>query len=889
MSTNPRARISSIVTEPFDPLYGWHDDEDPQPQQHQPNVAPARPAPSTVNPAPPPPPQFPAFDPSYPFSPFALPAEAGMPPMPHYGSAAFFASPPHSPRLQPTVKSTPAPPPPPVPPGEPDLADPANVISPLSPPGAAWRGEREKERERDRDLTVSPLIGRDSFPAPPGREKDTSYLSAPKAMMDIEAADDKEGFSQERRSHRLSRSGSMAQRFGRMLGSVRRSRTSAPGARWNTVRRSRLGEDYTELEEVEERDEPIGFDVSSFGPEFAVPQPTQKVMEKHEFNEDMAYTGTGEAIDLSNLTGFEEGAFDRRDSDAFSLHRAGTMENANRQSFYFSPDRRIPNWKPPVLQTWYLLLLIATTIIMIISAEVLFQLSDRQILRKGPGREGGGLFAYVEIETLSTLQFAIWKYLPTIVGVLYGIAWKVTDEELKRSEPYYQLSKGCTGALAAESLNIEYHTVWSPMIPMAALKYKQFVVAAGSLTSFLASSAVPIFLSVMIRVDPSQKERQHMPDHGKEAIKRLVVDSLWTRLLETTLVVIIILATYIVFVLTRRRSGLLGDPSGIAGVAAMANQSHILMDFRDLDLANEKQIHKQLNKRTYILHKGALWQAQVLKESERDHSAPKAMNPHPLLLRVKGMVPFIVFNCAILVLLPTIVYNQVANVIIDKTPWIITGISILIKTIWELLEKELRMLEPFWMLWLRNADSSVLTLDYSATIPGWIVFKALGNRHWLLAWVTTVTLFIEVLTVVLGSLDAQGGEESPLSSRMSFGLAIAIVCIIVVTSYFVLHLRRHTFLPRQPGTISSVLAFIHQSKMLTDFSGTELMSTKQRKKRLEEIGNKYGFGWYLGRDGNRHLGIDQEPLLERYTFGNDPRKAVVDGNLGSWERWDGRE
>jgi hypothetical protein len=55
---------------------------------------------------------------------------------------------------------------------------------------------------------------------------------------------------------------------------------------------------------------------------------------------------------------------------------------------------------------------------------------------------------------------------------------------------------------------------------------------------------------------------------------------------------------------------------------------------------------------------------------------------------------------------------------------------------------------------------------------------------------------------------------------------------------------------------------------------------------LKRLGKRYGFGWYLGRDGKRHLGIDAEPLLEGYTFGRDPREAVVDGELGSWERWD---
>jgi hypothetical protein len=114
--------------------------------------------------------------------------------------------------------------------------------------------------------------------------------------------------------------------------------------------------------------------------------------------------------------------------------------------------RHVPNWKPVVLQTWYLVTMIILTIAMMVAVGYLYYLSDKHIIRKEPGKKGGGLFAYTDINKLSVLEFAIWKYFPTLVGVIYGILWKVTDEELKRSEPYYQLSKGSTGALAAESL-----------------------------------------------------------------------------------------------------------------------------------------------------------------------------------------------------------------------------------------------------------------------------------------------------------------------------------------------------------------------------------------------------------------------------------------------------
>ena len=543
------------------------------------------------------------------------------------------------------------------------------------------------------------------------------------------------------------------------------------------------------------------------------------------------------------------------------------------------------------LRTWFLIGLILLTVGLTVGVEILYQYSDQ-----GKFLPNGGLFSYQNVNELTTIQFAIWKYLPTLVGVLFGIIWKVTDEGLKRGEPYYQLSKGGKGALASESLNIEYHTIWSPFVPITAIRHKQFVVAAGGFLSTLASAVVPVLLSVFIRVDPNQDTRQELHEVNKmkyeDMVKRIVIDVKFTRVLEATLVIIIGLGCYILVKVYRRKSGLLGDPSGIAGVAAMANKSHILMDFKGLDLATEATIHQQLNKRTYMLHKGALWQAQLLKENARDQAIPKAMNPHPLLLRVKGMGPFILFCLAILIIIPIIPSNDNLNNLVDNAPWLITGLSVLLKSIWELVEKDMRMLEPFWILFNRQAHSSVLTLDYTATIPGFVVLKAIFKGHYLLAWVTFVTLLVEVLTVVMGSLGFQlgegfeFGEESKTSAEISKWLAIGILVILILSDLLVLWYRRYSFLPRQPGTISSVLAFIHQSRMLMDFEGTEEKTTFERKQILKKLGKHYGFGWYLGRDGKRHLGIDQEPLLERYVFGVDPRQGVLDTPPVGWDTYE---
>jgi hypothetical protein len=100
--------------------------------------------------------------------------------------------------------------------------------------------------------------------------------------------------------------------------------------------------------------------------------------------------------------------------------------------------------------------------------------------------------------------------------------------------------------------------------------------------------------------------------------------------------------------------------------------------------------------------------------------------------------------------------------------------------------------------------------------------------------------------------------------------------------------RRHPFLPRQPNTIASVLAFIHQSKMLYDFVGTTKMGSTETARHLEtkrDADGKrktYGLGWFKGRDGQEHLGVDEEELIGNYKHG----RRFHMGNQPWNSRWD---
>jgi hypothetical protein len=45
-------------------------------------------------------------------------------------------------------------------------------------------------------------------------------------------------------------------------------------------------------------------------------------------------------------------------------------------------------------------------------------------------------------------------------------------------------------------------------------------------------------------------------------------------------------------------------------------------------------------------------------------------------------------------------------------------------------------------------------------------------------------------------------------------------------------------------------------------------------RRLEGFGKTYGLGWFQGRDGQSHCGVDEEELLSGFKIGYDYSRAT---------------
>lgn len=352
----------------------------------------------------------------------------------------------------------------------------------------------------------------------------------------------------------------------------------------------------------------------------------------------------------------------------------------------------------------------------------------------------------------------------------------------------------------------------------------------------------------------------------------------------------------------------------------MANRSHILMDFKNMDTADPEMIHQTLKMHRYTLRNSSLApddKIEITKEEKDKYDQQvRHENPHPLMLRLIAGVPFIIGMILFMIVVPIILFAPNASIVTEKTPWLLTGLAVCIKLAWGTLETDVRMIEPFYILSKRHASPKVLTLDYTAMAFGWMPIRALLNGHLLVGLVGLGSVLAEVLTVCATSFgnvsgsdfatkpphhkrdDGAGpgppppdsgngvdaGEETFASFWVSFVLAMAILSFLCFVAGLVYARRRHPFLPRQPNTIASILAFIHQSKMLYDFVGTEKMNNDEMVKRLMGIGKMYGLGWFVGRDGEIHCGVDEEELAGNYKHGDDQRKATMPWTT-NWETY----
>ncbi|KAE8446044.1 hypothetical protein EG329_012552 [Mollisiaceae sp. DMI_Dod_QoI] len=146
---------------------------------------------------------------------------------------------------------------------------------------------------------------------------------------------------------------------------------------------------------------------------------------------------------------------------------------------------QVDGWKPATLRAPILGTMVVVSLALITLLEVLSHISARN------DSEGGIAFA-ADVNSFSAGTAFGYLYLPTILAVCFSMLWTWIDLDVKRLEPWFQLSQE-GGAPAMDSLLLEYPFDFLPFIPITAMRRKHWgVFFAGSVMVMVLWIVTPL-------------------------------------------------------------------------------------------------------------------------------------------------------------------------------------------------------------------------------------------------------------------------------------------------------------------------------------------------------------------------------------------------------------
>jgi hypothetical protein len=160
------------------------------------------------------------------------------------------------------------------------------------------------------------------------------------------------------------------------------------------------------------------------------------------------------------------------------------------QSKQSDAGSRTHSWKPSTLKTPFHLFTIGLSLFFVAIIEVLIRMSDQN---------GALLFADPNTGKLPSYTLFCFEYLPTIIGVLHNTLWTTVDHDIKRVEPFFQLS--IPGGVSAEnSLLLDYPFQFGAFVPYTAIRRRHWVVfCSGSVAILTAYAATPLMSAILTR------------------------------------------------------------------------------------------------------------------------------------------------------------------------------------------------------------------------------------------------------------------------------------------------------------------------------------------------------------------------------------------------------
>lgn len=282
----------------------------------------------------------------------------------------------------------------------------------------------------------------------------------------------------------------------------------------------------------------------------------------------------------------------------------------------------------------------------------------------------------------------------------------------------------------------------------------------------------------------------------------------------------------------------------------------------------------------------------------------------PIFLQTKFVILCILFNTGVLFFL----FFSTLNGMFEKgftlnrtssfelyalSRFLPTLLAALTTVYWTSTDTHLRILQPFAGMYHdggRDARQNLL-LEYPHCLPIEITIRALGNRHYKLALVSTISFLSTILPVIAGGTFVATPNKNSAGETTGYQIKGINRNIYAITGYFLLAAiclitllpNRNRKLPRLVQTFADIISFCYASSIMQDKNLFEMTDHPRDEqchlyaKVLLRKG-KYAFGIYQSTSIGDHairLGFDNVDNITRIKYRDRVHPGVKDDEEGS--------
>ncbi|RDW79447.1 hypothetical protein BP6252_04085 [Coleophoma cylindrospora] len=597
------------------------------------------------------------------------------------------------------------------------------------------------------------------------------------------------------------------------------------------------------------------------------------------------------------------------------------------------------NWKPWTLRPTFLFVLISTSMALMLTVGILLEISQTPAWdhsQWGGSLETGGLWSGTEwnttympgpmhgrpprgllsfyVDTSSTGQWSLhnaaqrlgvanyflWMYLPSIVTVFYGILWAVVDAEVKRIEPFRQLKRGSS---VKDSIDLNYHSFWSPLAAYQAAARNQWTVLFSSIGSTLALIVLPnlqnyVFVTAIYSGD-------ELEWGGQYSCQVLSLNPQYSKILLIVLGITTGCAVILCLLLLFQDTGLSKDPVGISSAASLVgyNRSSPLTPPGNSDWKKASEALSKLREDNHAIRIKTSGQDEFIEEMRTRPRKPidwvsfleKKLEPlaasiifqkvlntllypfrslektpkRPFMLRPVPMSLWLVFLLTLMGLNVFILSQITSNHSMQYQDYHLPGgpnlylvVGVFVQSIYQVLERTVRDTTTITRLSNLFCTPDVLFEDFKTSIPVIEIFQAFSKSYHLLGYVLFGSFCSIVYTIMLGSLQVSAGFYGAttfhadldgvitvLVMNMVLFLVSAFVAYTYVWKDIMMKKGDNIGAPWEMGTLLSVIWLVGRSDDLKR-DCTKGVDELRRK------GYRYGFGRFL-RNSAWQIGIER--------------------------------